>query len=88
MHLRPRNAVAALVVACACAITMATPVVVLASVRNAARRGLLVKGGIALEQLARVDTVVMDKTGTLTHGRPQMTDVVSFTDFRRRTSTQ
>lgn len=71
------NAVAVLVVACACAITLATPVVVLASVGNAARRGLLVKGGIALEQLARVDTVVMDKTGTLTSGAPRLTDVVS-----------
>jgi Cd2+/Zn2+-exporting ATPase/Cu+-exporting ATPase len=70
------NAVAVLVVACACAITLATPVVVLASVGNAARRGLLVKGGIALEQLATVDTVVMDKTGTLTYGRPRVTDIV------------
>lgn len=70
-------AVATVVVACACAITLATPVVVLASVGSAARRGLLVKGGIALEQLARVDTVVMDKTGTLTLGEPQLTDVVS-----------
>ncbi len=73
---RVLNAVAVLVVACACAIAMATPVVVLASVGNAARRGLLIKGGIALEQLARVDTVVMDKTGTITSGQPQVTDVV------------
>lgn len=70
------SAVAVLVVACACAITMATPVVVLASVGNAARNGLLVKGGAALESLARVDAVVMDKTGTVTHGRPRVTDVV------------
>ena len=70
------NAVAVLVVACACAIALATPVVVLASVGNAAQRGLLIKGGIALEQLARIDTVVLDKTGTITHGRPRVTDVV------------
>jgi Cd2+/Zn2+-exporting ATPase/Cu+-exporting ATPase len=72
------SAVAVLVVACACAITMATPVVVLASVGNAARRGLLVKGGAALEQLARVDAVLIDKTGTLTFGRPELTDVLPF----------
>lgn len=70
------NAVAVLVVACACAIVMATPVTVLASVGYGARRGLLVKGGAALEQLAKVDTVVMDKTGTVTFGRPRLTDVV------------
>ena len=72
------NAVAVLVVACACAIALATPVVVLASVGNAARRGLLIKGGSGLEQLARVDTVVIDKTGTLTLGAPQVTDLVAF----------
>ncbi len=72
------NAVAVLVVACSCAIALATPVVVLASVGNAAQRGLLIKGGMALEQLARVDTLVVDKTGTLTRGQPQVTDLVPF----------
>ncbi len=72
------NAVAVLVVACSCAIALATPVVVLASVGNAAQRGLLIKGGMALEQLARVDTLVVDKTGTLTRGQPQVTQLVPF----------
>lgn len=72
------NAVAVLAVSCACAITMATPVVVLASVSAAARQGLLIKGGLALEQLARVDTVVTDKTGTLTWGAPRVTEIVVF----------
>ncbi|MBA2521235.1 MAG: cation-translocating P-type ATPase [Chloroflexia bacterium] len=71
------NAVAVLVVACACAITIATPVVVLASTGQAARQGLLIKGGIALEQLARVTTVVLDKTGTVTGGRPLLTEVLA-----------
>ena len=71
------NTVAVLVVACACAITIATPTVVLASVGNAASKGLLIKGGIALEQLAKIDTIVLDKTGTVTIGQPRLTDVVT-----------
>ncbi len=70
-------AVAVVLVACPCAIAMATPTVVLAAVGRAARRGLIVKGGRALEALAKVDTVVMDKTGTVTLGVPRVTDLVA-----------
>jgi Cd2+/Zn2+-exporting ATPase/Cu+-exporting ATPase len=68
-------AVATVLVACSCAIAMATPITVLAAVGNAARRGIVIKGGRYLEALARVDTVVLDKTGTITVGRPAVTHV-------------
>jgi Cd2+/Zn2+-exporting ATPase/Cu+-exporting ATPase len=76
----PTAAVAVVLVACSCAIAMATPTVVLASVGRAARRGILVKGGSALEALAKVDTLVMDKTGTVTSGAPRVTEVVRLAD--------
>ncbi len=72
-------AVATVLVACSCAIAMATPITVLAAVGQAARRGIVVKGGRYLELLAKVDTVVMDKTGTVTLGRPEVTEVISLT---------
>jgi Cd2+/Zn2+-exporting ATPase/Cu+-exporting ATPase len=75
-------AIAVLLVSCACAIALATPTAVIAAVGRAARRGILIKGGRYLELLARVDTVVMDKTGTLTFGRPAVTDVVALDDRR------
>jgi Cd2+/Zn2+-exporting ATPase/Cu+-exporting ATPase len=70
-------AVATVLVACSCAIAMATPVTVLAAVGRSARRGIVIKGGRYLEALAKVDTIVMDKTGTLTIGRPEVTEVVA-----------
>ncbi len=72
----PLATAAVLVVACSCSFALATPIAMLASVGAGARRGLLIKGGKYLESLARADVLLIDKTGTLTLGRPQITDVV------------
>jgi Cd2+/Zn2+-exporting ATPase/Cu+-exporting ATPase len=71
----PLATAAVLVVACSCSFALATPIAMLASIGAAARRGLLVKGGKYLELLARADVLLIDKTGTLTLGRPEITDV-------------
>jgi Cd2+/Zn2+-exporting ATPase/Cu+-exporting ATPase len=73
----PLATAAVLVVACSCSFALATPVAMLASIGAAAKRGLLIKGGKYLETLARADVLLIDKTGTLTVGRPQLTDVVA-----------
>jgi Cu+-exporting ATPase len=72
----PLSTAAVLVVACSCSIALATPVAMLASIGGSAKRGLLIKGGKYLETLAHADVVLVDKTGTLTLGRPQITDVI------------
>src|SRR5574341_733537 len=73
----PLATAAVLVVACSCSFALATPIAMLASVGAGAKRGLLIKGGKYLEALARADVLLIDKTGTLTLGKPQITDVVS-----------
>lgn len=72
----PLATAAVLVVACSCSIALATPIAMLASVGAAAKRGVLIKGGKYLETLARADVLLLDKTGTLTLGQPQITDVI------------
>lgn len=67
---------AVLVVACSCSFALATPIAMLASIGAGAKRGLLIKGGKYLELLARADVLLLDKTGTLTLGQPQITDVI------------
>lgn len=68
---------AVLVVACSCSFALATPIAMLASIGAGAKRGLLIKGGKYLETLARADTLLIDKTGTLTLGLPRITDIVA-----------
>ncbi|MFA6561426.1 MAG: cation-translocating P-type ATPase family protein [Verrucomicrobiia bacterium] len=77
------RAVSVLIVACPCALVLATPTGIAAGIGRLARAGVLVKGGVYLEQLARVRAVVFDKTGTLTAGKPQVVEVAAFgTDER------
>lgn len=73
--------VAVLVVACSCSFALATPIAMMASIGAAAKKGLLIKGGKYVEILARADVLLVDKTGTLTQGKPQLTDVVPTGDL-------
>ena len=70
---------ALLLIACPCALVLSTPAAIASGLAVGARRGLLIKGGSALEIIGRVNTVAFDKTGTLTEGKPRVTDVVAFT---------
>jgi Cd2+/Zn2+-exporting ATPase len=72
------RAITILIVACPCALVLGTPTAVVASIGNAARQGILIKGGVYLEQMGRLKTLLMDKTGTLTHGRPKVVEMRPF----------
>jgi len=74
-------AVSVLIIACPCALGLATPMSIMTATGRGAQNGILIKEASALERLASVDTLIVDKTGTLTEGRPEVSDIVSFDGF-------
>lgn len=72
------RALSTLVAAAPCALALATPAAVLAGIGQAARNGVLIKGGVHLENLGTLEAIALDKTGTITRGKPEVTDIVMF----------
>jgi heavy metal translocating P-type ATPase len=79
-----RSTISVIIVAGACGIAAGTPLAILGAIGRAARQGAIVKGGTYLEQLAKIDTVLLDKTGTLTYGKPRVIAIEPIRGFAER----
>lgn len=82
------NAIAVLIIACPCALGLATPMAVMVGVGKGAQQGILIKNAEALEKLQNFDTLVVDKTGTLTEGHPSVEDIVPVKGFEKQLLTE
>jgi Cu+-exporting ATPase len=76
-------AIAVLIVSCPCALGLATPTAIMVGTARGAESGIIIKGGEALEKAKHITTIALDKTGTLTKGEPEVTDIVSFGEYPR-----
>ncbi len=79
------SAVSVLIIACPCALGLATPISITTAAGRGAQAGVLIKDAEALERMARVDTLIVDKTGTLTEGKPRLTDTIALGDLEADT---
>lgn len=77
------RAITVMVVASPCALVISTPASILSAIGNGARRGILFKGGVHLEQAASIKVITFDKTGTLTEGKPRVNEVITFSELTR-----